>query len=57
MMRTIAMILIMVLCVTGTGTLVYQLYLSVLEERRRRRLAREYLEQLKAIRQALEGRK
>lgn len=57
MMRTIAMILIMVLCVTGTGTLVYQLYLTVLEERRRRRLGREYLEQLKAIRQALEGRK
>ena len=54
-LRTITQILIAALCVTGTGVLVYQLYLTVLEDRSRRRIRREYLEELKKIRKALEG--
>ena len=54
MLRTITQILIAVLCVTGTGVLVYQLYLTVLEDRSRRRIRREYLEELRKIRKALE---
>ena len=55
MLRNIVQIFIAILCVTGTGSLIYQLYLTVLEDRSRRRIRREYLEELKKIRKALEG--
>ena len=54
MIRTVALICIMVLCVTGTGSLIYQLWLTVLQERRQRRLTREGLETLKEIKRVLE---
>ena len=53
-LRTITQILIAALCVTGTGTLIYQLYLTVLDVRSRNRVRREYLEELRKIRKALE---
>ena len=56
MLRTITQILIAALCVAGTGVLVYQLYLTVLEDRSRRRIRREYLEEVRKIRKALEGK-
>lgn len=55
MLRHIVQIFIMILCVTGTGSLIYQLYLTVLEDRSRRRIRREYLEEVRKIRKALEG--
>lgn len=54
MLRNIVQIFIVILCVTGTGVLIYQLYLTVLEDRSRRRIRREYLEELRKIRKALE---
>lgn len=54
MLRTIVQIFIVILCVTGTGVLVYQLYLTVLDVRSRNRVRREYLEELRKIRKALE---
>ena len=54
MLRTITQILIAALCVTGTGVLIYQLYLTVLDVRSRNRVRREYLEELRKIRKALE---
>ena len=54
MLRNIVQIFIVILCVTGTGSLIYQLYLTVLEDRSRRRIRREYLEELRKIRKALE---
>ena len=55
-LRTITHFCIMALCVVGTGTLVYQLYLTVLDVRSRNRIRREYLEELRKIRKALEGK-
>lgn len=55
MLRNIVQIFIVILCVTGTGVLMYQLYLTVLEDRSRRRIRREYLEEVRKIRKALEG--
>ena len=54
MLRTITQILIAALCVTGTGVLIYQLYLTVLDVRSRNRVRREYLEEIRKIRKALE---
>ena len=53
-LRTITQILIAALCVTGTGVLIYQLYLTVLDVRSRNRVRREYLEEIRKIRKALE---
>ena len=53
-LRTITQILIAALCVTGTGALIYQLYLTVLDVRSRNRVRREYLEEIRKIRKALE---
>lgn len=55
MLRTITQILIAALCVAGTGTLIYQLYLTALDVRSRNRVRREYLEEIRKIRKALEG--
>ena len=49
-------VFIMILCVTGTGSLIYQLWLTVLQERRQRRLTREGLETLREIKRVLEDK-
>ena len=54
MLRNIALVFIMILCVTGTGSLLYQLWMTVLDARLRRLIAREYLEELRKTRKALE---
>ena len=56
MLRNIALVFIMILCVTGTGSLIYQLWLTVLQERRQRRLTREGLETLREIKRVLEDK-